>query len=375
MSVSCSRFLARLARTAVAIVALPLAAGAHAQGQALLGVYYGNQGWKMDQVRAMEAWQGKRHAVVNLFTDWCNRSKTLDNLFDQQLPNIWANRNVPVVSWEPTLCSAAATPADVEVRAARGDYDAYLAAWADRMKKFVSGPDGSYGTADDRRVYIRLAHEMNGDWYPWGAAVGGNSAAHYILMWQRVRGIFWQKGLDARSVQWIWAVNHEDVGFARAEDYYPGDAYVDWIGIDGYNWGASQSWSSWKAPEQVFGPMIARLRGLTAKPLALTETASSTSMPGRVDVAAKSLWITQLFSYATASTTDARMIVWFNEDKETDWAVFGGTNGDETYRSGRSSYKAYGSYRAAAQAPGLLPSSSVDLRLINDAFFAGLWSQ
>lgn len=373
MSMSCSRSLARLVRAAVAIVAIQFAAGAHAQGPALLGVYYGNQGWSMDQVRAMEAWQGKRHAVVNLFTDWCNRTKNLDNLFKQQLPNIWANGNVPVVTWEPFLCSSAATPNDVEVRAARGDYDGYLRAWADRMVKFVSGPDGSLGTEDDRRVYIRLAHEMNGDWYPWGAAVGGNSAADYILMWQRVRGIFWAKGLDSRTVQWIWAVNHEDVGFARAEDYYPGAAYVDWIGIDGYNWGASQSWSSWSAPEQVFGPMIARLRALTAKPLALTETASSSSMPGRVDVAAKSLWITQLFAYATASTTGARMIIWFNEDKEADWAVFGGSNGDETYRSGRTSYKAYASYRAAAKKPGLLSTSTAEPRLLTDTLFGGSW--
>jgi hypothetical protein len=373
MSLSCSRFLHRLTHTAIVIAAIAFSAGAQAQEQALLGVYYGNQGWKMDQVRAMEAWQGKRHAVVNLFTDWCNRTKTLDNLFNQQLPNIWANGNVPVVSWEPYLCSASSTPNDVEVRAARGDYDAYLRAWADRMKAFVSGPDGSLGTADDRRVYIRLAHEMNGNWYPWGAAMGGNSAAHYILMWQRVRGIFWEKGLDARTVQWIWAVNHEDVGPARAEDYYPGDAYVDWIGIDGYNWGASQSWSTWTAPDAVFGSMVARLRSISAKPLALTETASSSATPGAVNVAAKSQWITQLFAYATAPATGARMIVWFNEDKETDWAVFGGSNGDETYRSGRTSYKAYASYRAAARAANLASTSSADPRLMSDMFFAGLW--
>ena len=374
MTTSCSRSLARLVRAAVAIVAIQFAAGA--QGQALLGVYYGNQGWNMDQVRAMEAWQGKRHAVVNLFSDWCNRTKTLDNLFNQQLPNVWANGNVPVVTWEPYLCSSSATPNDVVTRAARGDYDAYLKVWAARMVKFVSGPDGSLGTPDDRRVYIRLAHEMNGNWYPWGAAVGGNSVASYLLMWQRVRGFFRTAGLDSRTVQWIWAVNNEDVGSARAEDCYPGPDLVDWIGIDGYNWGASQSWSSWSAPEQVFGPMVTRLQGLTIKqpkPLALTETASSSSTPGKVDVAAKSLWITQLFAYATESTTGARMIVWFNEDKETDWAVFGGSNGDETYRSGRTSYKAYASYRAAAKTPGLLSPSTVDPRLLTETLFGGSW--
>ena len=363
--------LGSVRRGCVSLVLCVLPLVAAAQGQALLGVYYGNQGWKMDQVRAMEAWQGKRHAVVNLFTDWCNRSKNIDNLFRQQLPNIWASGNVPVVSWESYLCSRSATPANVAARAAAGEYDAYLNTWANRMKAFISGPDGNLGTADDRRVYIRLAHEMNGNWHPWSAATGSSSAAHYVLMWQRVRGVFWQGGLNSSGAQWIWAVNHEDVGPVTAESYYPGDAYVDWIGIDGDNWCTRQSWSAWRTPREIFGTMTARLRALTALPLALTETASSSAKPGTIDVGPKSAWITQFFDYAAAS--GARMVIWFNEDKETDWAVFGGSNGDESFRSGRTSYKAYGAYRRAAQAPGLLSANPADPRLIADALYFGRW--
>ena len=359
-------------RIALAFVVLQAAAAeAQQTPQALLGVHYGNQGWAMDQLKAMEAWQGKRHAVLHLFTDWCNRSKTLDNLFKTQLPTIWANGNVPVISWEPFLCSPAATPSDVLVRASRGDYDAYVNAWADRLKTFLAGPDGSIGGSDNRRVYIRLAHEMNGNWYPWSAGSGGNSPGHYIETWRRVRAIFTGKGLDARTVQWVWAVNHEDVGNARAEDCYPGDALVDWIAIDGYNWGASQSWSSWRTPQEVFGPMAARLRARSTRPLALTETASSSSTTGGVNVSAKSAWVSQFFDYAL--THDARMLMWFNEDKETDWAIFGGSNGTESFRSGRAVYKAYGSYRQAVQPSTLVSSDLKDPRLISDALFQGAW--
>lgn len=351
-----------------------LALAAPALPQALLGVYYGNQGWKMDQVRAMEAWQGKRHAVVELFTDWCPRTKTVDNLFKQQLPQVWANGNVPVVTWEPYLCSAAAAPADVEVRAARGDYDAYLRTWAARLRGFVAGPDGQLGSADDRRVYLHLAHEMNGDWYPWSAAVGNNTPGDYVRMWLRVRSIFAGQGLDARTVQWIWAVNHDDVGAWRAEDYHPGDEHVDWIGVDGYNWGASQGWSSWRTPQQVFEPMVLRLRALgSRRPLALTETASSTATPGGPNVAAKSQWIGEFSAFAAQPHVGARLVVWFNEDKETDCAVFGGSNGDESYRSGRSQYKAYAAYRSAARAPALLSTNPADPRLLSDLQFSGGW--
>jgi mannan endo-1,4-beta-mannosidase len=362
--------MAGIAKVALALVVLQAGTAVQAQ-QALLGVYYGNQGWAMNQVKAMETWQGKRHAVVNLFTDWCSRTKTLDNLFKQQLPAIWANGNVPVITWEPFLCSPASTPGYMLVRASRGDYDAYLNAWSERLKAFISGPDGSLGTADDRRVYIRLAHEMNGNWYPWSAGSGGNTPGHYIETWRRARAIFAIKGLDARSVQWIWAVNHEDVGSARAEDCYPGDAEVDWIGIDGYNWGASQSWSTWRTPQAVFGAMVTRLRGFSARPLALTETASTSATTGGVDLSAKSLWISQFFDYALAN--NARMLVWFNEDKEADWAIFGGSNGTETYRSGRTSYKAFTSYREAARSNALLASNPGDPRLLSETLFRGGW--
>ncbi|KAL3766421.1 hypothetical protein ACHAW5_008658 [Stephanodiscus triporus] len=250
---------------------------------------------------------------MNLFTDWCNRIKNIDNLFKIQLPNVWSNGNVPVITWEPYLCSAAATPADVTRRAADGEYDAYLNAWADRLGAFVGGPDGVLGNADDRRAYVRMAHEMNGNWYPWS----GNST-EYVRMWRRVRGAFVARNLTASRVQWIWAVNHEDVGGVAAESYYPGDAHVDWIGIDGYNWGSTQGWSSWKTPREVFDPMIARLRAATRALLSLTETAStSVREGGAADIAGKSAWIAQFFNYTQAA--GVRMVIWFNEDKETDW--------------------------------------------------------
>jgi beta-mannanase len=340
-----------------------------ASGAALLGVYYGNQGWKMDQVRALESWQGKRHAVVNMFTNWCNQAKTMDNLFKQQLPNIWNNKNVPMITWEPYLCNSASTPANVEAQAANGAYDAYLNAWADRLKTFLSGADGAFGTADDRRVYIRLGHEMNGDWYPWGAHMGANSPADYARMWQRTVGIFLGKNMTATHVQWVWTVNNDDVGAFQAEQFYPGDAYVDWVAIDGYNWGESQTWSNWETPDEVYGNMIGRLRALTAKPLALTETGTTSSTLSGISTAAKSQWLTEFFNYLAAR--DVRLVAWFNEDKETDWAIFGGTGGDGTFTFSRTNYRTYSAYRTGVGSSNVVGANANNPRLLTDAQFAG----
>jgi beta-mannanase len=352
---------------ALAVLAvLSTSAGAATEGQFLVGVYYGNQGWAMDQVRALEAWQGKRQAVVNLFTDWDASTKTKNNLFAQQLPNIWANGNVPLITWEPSTGSA--TPPDIERRIAAGQYDAYVADWARRLRAFLNGPDGMPGTSDDRRAYLRLGHEMNGNWYPWGAAVGDNSPSDFVAMWRRVHGAFDAVGLGPAQLQWVWAVNNEDVGGFPAEAFFPGDASVDWVAVDGYNWGASQTWSAWRTPAEVLGPMVDRIRAISARPLALTETASTTVTASGSSAAAKSQWATALFDYATAA--QARMVVWFNQDKETDWAVFGGAKGDSAFKYGRATYRTYSAYRAAVTRPETIGSSGQG-RLITDAQFAG----
>jgi beta-mannanase len=335
----------------------------------LLGSYYGNQGWEMEYVKALENFQGKKHAVVNLFTNWCDQTTTIDNLFNQQLPKIWSNQNIPLITWEPYLCDSASTPPDVVRRAANGEYDTYINKWADRLKTFLSGPDGVYQTSDDRRVYIRLAHEMNGNWYPWSAALGGSTPTDYVLMWKRVKGIFDNKGLDAKHVQWVWCVNNTDVGNYPAESFYPGDAYVDWIAIDGYNWGTSQTWSSWQPPDQTFGSMMTRLQAMTTKPLAITELGTSTIASSGTDLAAKSQWLTDAFNYAL--TKNIKMVLWFNQDKETDWAAFGGAQGDTTFTYNLQTFKTYAAYKTAISSNSFVSSNTTNPRLLTDNQFAG----
>ena len=346
----------------------------------LLGVYYGDAGVNnIADIQAMENWQGKKHAVVNLFANWCDSPATLDGLFDQQLISIWNNQSVPMISWEPFLCPPscnptdaevrANTPGDIETRAINGEFDVYLSNWAERMKVFLSGPDGVYNTADDRRAYIRLAHEMNGLWYPWAPIPGSNPASDYIQMWQRAKNIFFYREMDWTHIQWIWTVNYNDYQGYPAEQLYPGDNYVDWVGISGYNWGASQPWSPWITPEQTFGAMLGRLKALTKRPIAITEFATTAATSTGINVAAKSQWIRDMLGYALAQ--DVKMVVWFNEAKETDWKVFGGFSGDSYFDYSGQRHNTFSAYKSGVGSSSFIPSDPANPRLLTDAQFAG----
>ena len=327
----------------------------NASARILIGSYYGQEGWNMTEVAHQEQWQGEANAVINLFTDFDPANAT--NLFDQQLMAIWNHGSVPMVSWMPY--HGTSTPTDIAARIAAGDYDVYLDDWSSRMLAFLAGPDGSIGTSDDRRVYLRFAHEMNSNWYLWSI-----DPVAYVAMWQHVYNIFANKGITASRLQWVWSVNNTDQGFYPAEQYYPGDAFVDWLAMDGYNWGQSWTGLGWQNPTAVFGDMLARLRLLASnKPVAITEVGSSTDSAGIDPYADKSQWITNMFQFV--QDQGIGMISWFNRDKEMDWAVFGGNAGDETYLA----YKAYAAYRQAViAAPGVLPDRT-SARLISDADF------
>jgi len=326
---------------------------------ALLGIYYGNQGWDMQSVRDIEAWQGKKHAVVKVFTDWSPANKR--NLFEKQLPAVWGHGSVPIINWE--LYTDVDTPPDILSRVVQGKYKKYLDSWVRNLKRFLAGKDHVYGTTDDRRVYLQFAHEMNSDWYLWSG-----KPEQYVQAWRYVYQQFKNQGLDHNHVQWIWCVNNTDKSDAKAEAYYPGTDYVDWVGINGYNWGEQGNAHHWESVATVFDVMRQRM-AVFKKPLVISEVGSSSKVKGGRSLVRKAAWIQDLFSYVQQH--DIRMVMWFNEDKDVDWAIFSGKRGTAKYQ-GKYYYTAY---REAVASSKLLSPDEESGRLLSDAYFHGVVQQ
>jgi hypothetical protein len=129
---------------------------------------------------------------------------------------------------------------------AAGSTDAAIRAWG-RLLASVGEP-----------ILLRPWWEMNGDWYPWsGSAAGGAQAPPvYVRAWRRLRSVLRRAG--ATNVQLVWCPNAKDVPAApwnHWSAYYPGDDAVDWVGVDGYNWGHSDhpGERGWRSFATVFG--------------------------------------------------------------------------------------------------------------------------
>lgn len=234
---------------------------------------------------------GKKPFIVMVFSGWG------DLPAEKTIQDVYGEGCVLMVTWEPWDPSTREA-VDYDAILA-GGYDDYIVSFARRM--------ASAGTP----VFIRFAHEMNGNWYPWcGPRIGREK---YIALYRYVKDKFDEAKVT--NAQWIFSVNWEDVPNKDNYfmSYYPGDGYVDFIGIDGYNWGNTRSWSRWRSFQEIFGPRLGEIEKASLKPVIITEF-GSTSQGGD-----KSLWIREALLYIGRHSI-IRAFVLFNVDKETDWS-------------------------------------------------------
>lgn len=189
-----------------------------------------------------------------------------------------------------------------------GSQDSYIRARAQAVKAFGSP------------VFLRPAAEMNGDWFDWGGAENGEDTAGFIRAWRRIHDIFASEGAD--NVSWVWSPNSESSpgGWASSSwnnwrNYYPGDAYVDWVGIDGYNWGSLPGGDGWLPVGGIMTPVFDDYA--SRKPIMIAETGSTESGGD------KAQWIGGLGTWVKAHPA-VKAVVWFDRTYTStghDWAI------------------------------------------------------
>ncbi|HEX9694967.1 MAG TPA: glycosyl hydrolase [Actinomycetota bacterium] len=246
-------------------------------------------GAKLDTILFYQAWGGG-HAAFD--ASWVNAAGT-------------SNRNV-YLTWEPWRPGEGANQPDYSLASIlSGRHDDYIRSWARGVKTV------------GKLVYLRPMHEMNGNWYPWGGGVNGNTAAQYVQTWRKIVGMFRAEGV--KNARWIWSPYSVDVPSTnRFEAFYPGSSYVDVVAIDGYNWGACEpTYGGWQSFDQVFAGAYSRVMKMgTRRPIWIGETAAP---PEGGD---KAKWIADMFKVLkTAKYQYVSAVTWFSTNKECDWRM------------------------------------------------------
>ena len=207
----------------------------------------------------------------------------------------------------------------------------YIAIEPDRRQNIpdiISGADDGYirQYADAIRslnlpVAFSFAHEMNGYWAPWGPKYV--TPEEFVAAWRHIHEIFVATG--ATNVIWVWSPNQIGIvtGNILLRAYWPGDSYVNWVGLVGY-YGQDQQFTF----AGLFGPTVAEVRTFTNAPVLLAETGAP---PG----ASKPAAMTDLFT-AIARRSGVVGFIWFDYRKsgkfEGDWRVNSGPESLATFK-------------------------------------------
>ena len=201
----------------------------------------------------------------------------------------------PFIWWQPTdPVNPGAGVYERYQNIIKGKHDQYIRAWAQAAKAF------------GKPVIVRFAHEMNGDWFPWSLnKFKDNTPDRFKAAWRHIVTEFRQVG--ARNVKFLWSPYLWGKG--KYEVFYPGNDYVDYVGVTSLNWGGAR----WKSLPGLLERPMGALRKITrtsrnplGKPVLLPEVGSNH------DTGDKAAWITSGYRSAYRKWPAIRAMVYFD---------------------------------------------------------------
>lgn len=193
---------------------------------------------RKEMILTRERQIGRKYAIDNQYFRFEMRWwEDPENMIDWDL----ANGRIPLISWDcPGPDEEGRTGSQ---RIVEGLLDQQIDDWAAAIR------------ARREPVFLRYCWEMEGKWQRYSAGDPEDFVASWRRMWGRFNRVV--DGVRANDyVAWVWTSRTWDFdipeGVEWATSFYPGDAYVDWIGADGYNWYDCRN--QWRGFVTIFGP-------------------------------------------------------------------------------------------------------------------------
>ncbi|HEB13134.1 MAG TPA: hypothetical protein ENI11_05615 [Actinobacteria bacterium] len=231
-------------------------------------------------------------AVLALFQPWSGENNVFPRAWvDQAI----AHNKVPLITWEPWRYSQTDfdQPAFRLSTITNGDHDDYIRKWLSEARDW-KGP-----------IFVRFAHEMNGNWYPWGRHL--NTPQDYVAAWRHVVDV--SRELGATNITWVWSPNEvaeQDI----LDHFYPGDDYVDWIGGSGFNWPGLEPWQRWRSFSQIYDDFFDQVKKYK-KPIMVAEIGVAENARG--GPLTRAAWITETLADIRTNDPPIALFVWVND--------------------------------------------------------------
>jgi Glycosyl hydrolase family 26 len=279
-----------------------------------LGAFAPSLPWGFQDIDSFSERVGQRPAIIHWFQDWVME-------FDPAYMEAAVSRGgMPLLTWEPWEFGAGLDqPAYALRKILGGRHDPYIRGWARAAARW------------GKPFFLRFAHEMNGAWTSWSPGLNGNTNREFVAAWRRVHGIFRQEG--AANVRWVWSPVAHSEEHTPYEKLYPGDAYVDWFGISGYNWGNTRAWSRWQSFSDLFGASYRKMKSMAPKKPIMIAEVGCAEQGGD-----KASWIRSAYlEEIPEKLPGIRAVSWFDADKENDWRVNSSPGSLEAYKAVASS--------------------------------------
>lgn len=175
-----------------------------------------------------------------------------------------------------------------------GKYDDFFNLYAKEIREF------------NHPILFRLNNEMNGDWCIYSSYYASKDTELFKAVWRYVYKIFKDNGVD--NVIWVW--NPHDGSFPDFKwnhylNYYPGDEYVDVIGLTGYNTGTYYPGEKWREFNDIYIPLYNEYMELFKKPFMVTEFGSNSVGGDKIK------WINEMFD-TMDKLENIKVAIWWN---------------------------------------------------------------